>query len=295
MSSRFAHGLALAGALLLAACGNGVDYEKIDGPAAPALWEITGNDGERGWVFGTAHSLPEGLDWQTPILRRAVSSSDRLVLEIADPGDTRSIANVFSDLGASPGQPPLSARLPAAMRPALADLLARARASDDRFVAIETWAAALILARAARGPREGESVDVALLALARGRPVTELEGVRAQLAIFDSLPEQDQRDLLAAVVRDAPMADAQSERLARLWRRGRTTDLARETRRGMLLDLELREALLLARNRRWSDKVEAMLNQGQHPFVAVGAGHVVGAEGLPELLRQRGWRVRRIQ
>ena len=50
----------------------------------------------------------------------------------------------------------------------------------------------------------------------------------------------------------------------------------------------LRQRLVVDRNARWADwLVGVMKTPGQH-FVAVGAGHLGGADGLLALLRVRG-------
>jgi len=71
--------------------------------------------------------------------------------------------------------------------------------------------------------------------------------------------------------------------------------LARETHRGMLADKELRDILLVRRNAAWAERVAAMMRAGQRPFVAAGAAHMAGPEGLPALLAGRGCTVRRVQ
>lgn len=265
-------------------------------PVRPALWQVDGPRGEKAWLFGTIHALPGPVAWRSHGIDAALSASDSLVLEIAQSGADGALARTFTRLGTpSTRLPPLAERLPAAHRARLLALL-RARgivaADFDRY---ETWAAALAIAKAISAQSETKhGLETALLNAAQGKPVRELEGGERQLGIFDALPEQDQRDLLSAVIEEAADPDS-GEALGAAWGTGDMDRIAQEAHTGMLADPELRAALLVNRNRDWASRVAAMLERRARPFVAVGAAHMAGPEGLPALLATRGYTVTRVQ
>jgi hypothetical protein len=91
--------------------------------------------------------------------------------------------------------------------------------------------------------------------------------------------------------RGAAMVDA----LAAAWSQG---DL--ETLAGLVNDdmrrtyPELFEVVFVRRNEAWVETLLRELEGSGTDFVAVGAGHLLGAEGLVERLRAQGVRVERV-
>src|SRR5437868_660097 len=88
--------------------------------ARPALWEVSDPDTTI-YLFGTIHLLPEHFQWRTPKFNEAVASSQQLVVEtIVDDKNPAKLMAAMAALGFTNGLPPLSQRVPAAKRPALA-------------------------------------------------------------------------------------------------------------------------------------------------------------------------------
>lgn len=291
MSNSLPKFLIVAALALLAAC-------QRPEPVRPALWQVDGPGGQRAWLFGTIHALPRPVDWRSPRIDAALAHADRIVLEVANIDDDQATAQTFARLAASPQAAPLADRVPPEARADYARYVKQYGASEDALRGQDTWAAALLLAQLAQadlGSDSANGVDRAVKAAAAGRPVEEFEGADAQLRIFDALPETEQRDLLAMVVRQGNDPRAEARRLEQAWASGDLAALTRETQGGLLADPELRAALLTQRNRAWTTRLEARLRQGQRPFVAVGAAHLTGPDGLPAMLTARGYRVTRVQ
>lgn len=292
MRPRLAITALVAAAVSLAGCN------RAPVPANPALWHVTGPHGEQAWLFGTIHAAPEPIAWKTADVGAALDRAGVVMVEVADIADEAAVAAAFTALSRTPGLPPVAARVAPHQRPALAKLLAERGIEDGDLRGFETWAVALTLARPADTGDSRNGIDRAVLAAAqageRRKPVVELEGAAHQLGIFDALPEPEQRDLLGAVLADAGALNDAAD-LVDTWRKGDMARIAAETRTGLLADPELRAALFTDRNRRWVARIAAEMRQGHRPFVAVGAAHMVGSDGLVRMLEQAGYTVTRAE
>jgi uncharacterized protein YbaP (TraB family) len=284
--------LFLVGALALCGCGTPAsDRERDWPPPSLALWHVTAPDGSgEGWLFGTVHALPEGLSWRTAALDDALAHSGVLVVEIADLGDGLEARAAFEDFSQEPGLPPLVERVPSSERARLEAVLAKAGLEADAFAGTGTWAAALLLASALRTHDPALGVDRALIDSAD--EVLGLESFAGQYQRFDSLSQAAQIALLHSVLDKA--GDTQTDAHVEAWLTGDLAGLERMSQDSLLTVPELRDKLLVERNLVWAAQIAELIRRGRRPFVAVGAGHVLGPEGLPALLEERGFTVSRV-
>ena len=79
------------------------------------------------------------------------------------------------------------------------------------------------------------------------------------------------------------------------WVRGDVNAIARTFNRDLSGSPELQQALIKRRNANWSKWIEQRLGQPGQIMIAVGAGHLAGADSVIDLLKRDGYRVRRVQ
>ncbi|AKM11689.1 hypothetical protein AB433_08940 [Croceicoccus naphthovorans] len=277
--------------LLLAACGS---------TAEPALWRVDradASDGAEpaGWLFGTIHALPRGVNWHGAALDRAQADAGVLMVEIRNL-DRAKTQEIFQRLAVDPTLPPIAERVSPTYRDDLSEVMDEAGADPDQFHYIETWAAALTLSSMLQSqsrldPNAG--VDQALVAEWQDRRIVGFETAEEQIRIFDQLSGDEQQALLESLVSQAD--EMEPEALSNAWIAGDADKLAGMMDMGLGSSPDLRAALLTRRNERWIGRLLTELDAGNRPFVAVGAGHIGGPDGLIALLAKRGYKATRIQ
>lgn len=159
------------------------------------------------------------------------------------------------------------------------------------------WLAAqtlTVLAMRAQGYSEQWGVDRHFLQLAHedGKHIVELEGLDTQMAMLAEMPESDQAAWLAHTAEQMVEGDIPVAELLSAWQSGHTRALQRQVEEQFPPALEgVYERLIVARNRTMTERIAALLENGQSVFVVVGAAHMTGGSGLVELLRERGYKV----
>lgn len=290
-----AAGLLLSLLLVLAGCSDAQD--TIEGEpyplANPLFYELANADGEvEGWLLGTIHALPDGVSWRTPAIERASQEADILAVEVANLGQSDAIRQVFIELSQSPGLAPLDERVSPELRPYLDTMIARMNTSRAILRTSEDWAVAIMLARVDAPGSPENGVDRALIAEFGSRRVLGLETAQSQLGIFDALAAEDQRELLEGTITEWADSNDNPHSLMRSWLTGDIAALEAATTQGIMADPELREALLVGRNRQWMQELTPLLEDDPKPLIAVGAAHLVGPKGLVAMFEEAGYTAR---
>jgi uncharacterized protein YbaP (TraB family) len=145
------------------------------------------------------------------------------------------------------------------------------------------------------GMRPELGIDQHFLDLAVGhKPVLELESAAQQIDLLLSFSDQDL--LMAQTLVQLDEIDLYLRPVYDAWRAGDAAQLNRllltdERQRHPEFEL-LYEKLFDERNRAMTSKIEGLLGGSGRYFVVVGAGHLVGEEGIISLLEQRGFPAR---
>ena len=267
------------------------------------LYKVS-RSGSEAYLFGTIHVGIKSFYPLSPEVHKALAASTELVLEL----DTRAegaYARAVLDHG-SYGDGEL---LQNSIAPATLDRLTQALHALGITVAsmshLKPWLIANILMGLElqrSGFERGQGNEFALLAHAQehGTEVIELESADYQLTLFDTLSaSQSERYLLESL---AQLSDGSSLRKAMAtidaWHSGDATALDALVPAAVDGDSVMseftRRVLLGRRNPEMAARIERIMQDGKTAFVGVGLLHLLGANGLPQLLSQHGYQVDRV-
>jgi len=297
LKSILRRGLGLVGLATLAGCTTPAAETH---QAKPALWQVSDQDTTI-YLFGTIHLLPSDYQWRTPVLDKALTDSQTLVVEtIVDDKNPQAFMEAMGRLGFSPGQPPIADRVPTEKRALLDAAIAKSGVPREMFDRMETWAAAFMLLGTQfqeLGLSGSEGVETVLRQqfAAGGKPIAQLESNTEQLAIFDGLPEKDQRAFLEGVIEEPTAMREQFGKMLNAWVRGDVEGIARTFNADLSSSPAMMDALIRRRNANWSHWVERRLASPGTVMLAVGAGHLAGQDSVVSALEKDGYRVRRVQ
>jgi uncharacterized protein YbaP (TraB family) len=123
-----------------------------------------------------------------------------------------------------------------------------------------------------------------------GKNVSGLETAHEQLTIFESMPMETQAEYLMSSLEQAHDLPKEVNDMVQAWRRGDTAWFQTEIKSDLGKDPALYQSIVVARNRKWIAKIEAMLDDDKNYLIIVGTAHLVGPDSVIELLKKDGIR-----
>ncbi|MCH8135396.1 MAG: TraB/GumN family protein [Proteobacteria bacterium] len=132
-------------------------------------------------------------------------------------------------------------------------------------------------------------------AIEDAKTLGQLESIEQQIGFLAAMGEGNESEFILLSLRDLEETEAAMEEMIGAWREGNNDKLEKMFIADMQAEApELYDSLLLQRNLNWIPQIESMLRDADTEFVLVGAAHLVGNQGLLELLSQKGFQVKQL-
>ena len=127
-----------------------------------------------------------------------------------------------------------------------------------------------------------------------GKDLHALETLEYQIDLFDQLSWPDQEMLLLETFDEIDYYESISQTMVDSWRSGNTTALEEMILEPFEEYPHLYTKFISERNENWLPQIEGFLQEGDDYLIIVGAGHLVGPNGLTTLLQNEGYSVEQV-
>lgn len=290
--------LCLACMLLFTGCSNGgkeegqiEDYHKL-------LYRIYDEEGHEAYLLGTIHLNKGRIEGLDEVTQAAYEKADALALEIRmDGAQAREHADLFKVHS-------VKEEMEETQLQELQEIIKQYPSiPEDQWTSfnlgtIQMLASQDVIAEA--GYSTQYAIDSYLYYNAKnaGKNFYEFESYQEQMELMIALGIEDQELIVETLRRKEDSIKANQE-LVELYRKGDVETLAQQINATVPLEDPLLqqqnadyiEKMIVVRNLGMKEKLETMMQSGEVVFAAVGAGHVLGEQGILALMEEAGYHI----
>ena len=262
------------------------------------LWQATKGD-QTLYLLGSIHLTHPSFYPLDADIYKAYELSDVLVMEIGTEISSPETAALMDRRSKLPAGQDLLDMLSEAT-------LNKARAAGDKYgVPIEMfrfrkpWFYVITLAanqyvKLGYQAHLGIDLHFQQRAIKDAKQVIGLETIDEQLDFFDQMMTTDTDEFINQTLDEMAASESFIQDMAKAWKSGNADQLDKILDHSMQNYPEIEAVLLHQRNRNWMQKIPQLLAAHKTLFVVVGAAHLVGDQGLPQLLKQQGFTLQQL-
>lgn len=253
------------------------------------LWKVEGDDIKTSYFYGTMHMINEEYYNFSNGLRERIEASESIIMEMSgvpnplttfqlmslDTGTVHSYFNeeqliqllefMDTELGISPQE------------------FDQTYGSMKPFFVMQTISQNYFESTA-------KSYDLEIMGIAGEKqiPILGLETIEEQLGFFDQIPSDKMAEMVIQSIDDYDKEGKEMVKLMELYSKQKVDKLIPLLNKQSPEFMEFADIFLYNRNKAWAPKIEAEM-ANKSCFVAVGAGHLFGADGLIDLFEKKGY------
>ena len=263
----------------------------------PAMWVVSDADSEI-TLYPTIHILPQGVTWQTPEMTERLMAADEVWFEIEPGSDSDPTLQQYIMSKAMDPSSPLSEKLEPELYAQLETQAAALAIPVQAIAPMQPWMAGITLGMMGlvkEGYDPASGVEMQLTPMVEGKTVRSLETAQSQIEMLANLSPKVQIEFLRSSIEDMEEGKAMVDEMVKDWAVGDVDDLEEDLIQETKDESpELYDAMFVNRNKNWAKQIAAEMEGSGTDFIAVGAGHLVGEDGVPQMLRDMGYKVNRL-
>ncbi|MGH6952434.1 MAG: TraB/GumN family protein [Vitreimonas sp.] len=278
-----------------------IGAERTAVSARPALFVARDADSTM-YLFGTLHIRRPGPSWGGARAQAGLAEADEVWTElIISPEIDAQTQLLALRHGMADAGRPLSSYFSSEENARIGAAAQRFGLQPQVLDAMKPWLAGITLAlmpmiQAGYDPNAGADRLIDAYGDANGKTMRAFETAEEQIQMLASLSDEVQREMLLEALGEAEGGAEEMEAMAGAWESGDMATLERM----VVSDLrahypDFYRMLLVERNNAWVGVLTRELEGAGVDFVAVGAGHMLGEDGVVAQLRRRGYTVERVE
>lgn len=244
------------------------------------------------YLLGSMHAAKSDLYPLDPRIEKAYTVSDVLVVEanILE-GNPLALAGEIMTKASYPPGDTLQNHVSAAVFNATSNRVAEIGLPMAQFQQVKPWFLAMTLTMMqlqALGISAEQGIDLYFLQQAMGKKkIIELESAIGQLQLISGFTDKEQELFLKYTISEMDQFEKSMNEVIAVWKNGDAAKLDQLLRKS-LTDAPETKAIYTKlfddRNKKMTAKIEEFFKTDNTYFVVVGAGHLVGQNGLVDLL-----------
>jgi len=269
------------------------------------IWEIENNEVKL-YLLGSIHLMKDEMYPLDPRIEEAFLESDILVVE-ADPAniDQDKVNQMIAEKGLYPEGKSLATELAPKLYMQVDSVFAEFNVPVSRIEKYRPWLVCLnigLLSLNKLGYKKELGIDVHFITSAKERQmeILELESADIQIEVLSSFPKEHQVDYLEYILKNTESIEETINAMIKTWQNGDVEKMEKNTKQRMLEKAdeltgvkEYYTNLFPQRDAEIFRKLDNYLKGSEDKtyFVIVGAGHLVGDDGLLKMMEDKGYKL----
>lgn len=258
------------------------------------LWSVATPKGNL-YLLGSVHVPGIDADKLDKRIVKAYQKSRRVVFEadLEEMAD-KSVQKILFSNGTYQGKKTLKNNTSKETYELFVQRLERAGIPPSRFEGYRPWFCAVSLSsielkRLGYDPKSGIEARFYKEAKKEGKDMVFLETSRSQINLLSRTLKDRQEELLKQAMKELDVVGSRSAEIVKAWKSGDEQKMDAITSISLDECPQIRRVLFEERNAGWISSIEKQMKKDGDTLVIVGAGHLVGEEGILSLLRKKGY------